>query len=306
MAASATWPDGAEAWVKDALAPSVLHVATPRVAPRSWSVALEDGARRWYFKEDRSPGPCEAAVLAQLALRHPAAIAPVVATDERRGWNLTADAGPILRAQDPTDVWCRAVRRLGMLQVAESEHLASWRALGCRDLTGGRLPQAIEHLLTAATPELAEEDSAALAALAPRIAAACATLEDDALPDSLVHRDVVLENIARSPHGPVLLDWSDVVVGHPFFACDRLLDACWADVPRKEAIIAAYLHAFEGIAEPEVLRSSFDAVLFLRVIYEGVRWMDEIAGLDQSNEHRQRLWADALAGLRTMAGTATR
>ena len=116
----------------------------------------------------------------------------------------------------------------------------------------------------------------------------------------------MLENIAVSANGPVLLDWSDVVVGHPFFACDRLLDACWTDAARKEAVIAAYLSAFDAVADAEILRRSFDAVLFLRVVYEGVRWMDEIEDLDPEAEHRRRLWADALAGLRAMAGAATR
>ena len=304
MNQGASWPEGAEAWVRNALSPAVVHARDARAAPRSWVVRLEDGEKRWFFKEDRSHGPSEAAVLSRLVDRRPSAIAVVAALDEGFGWSLTCDAGPILRVEDDTRTWCAAVRQLGELQVAEAEHVAAWRALGCRDLTRGGLRRAVGELLAAALPDLASDVCEVLDTLMPRIDAACALLAADPVPDSLVHRDVVLENVAVSDHGPVLLDWSDVVVGHPFFACDRLLDACWTDRARKEAVIDAYLAAFEGMADRDALRRSFDAVLFLRVVYEGVRWMDEVEGLDPASEHVRRLWADALAGLRAMAGVA--
>ncbi|MHC4925536.1 MAG: hypothetical protein ACYTG4_15885, partial [Planctomycetota bacterium] len=112
MSESTNWPEGAEAWVRAALAPAVVRATGPHAAPRSWVVRLEDGDRRWYFKEDRSHGPSEAVVLRRLAERRPSDIAAVAAIDEARGWSLTGDAGPILRVENPTDIWCAAVRRL--------------------------------------------------------------------------------------------------------------------------------------------------------------------------------------------------
>ena len=301
MSESTNWPVGAEAWVQDALAPAVVQASGASAAPRSWVVRLEEGDRRWYFKEDRSHGPSEAAVLRRLAKRRPSAIAEVTAIDEARGWSLTCDAGPILRVEDHTDTWCAAVRRLGDLQVSEAAHADEWRARGCRDLSGDRLLGAIRTLLAAAFRDLEPGVRDALHAVTPRIEEACAALAVDPVPDTLVHRDIVPVNVVVSESGPVLLDWSDVVVGHPFFACDRLLDSCWTDQARKQAVIDAYLAAFEGVTDRDTLRESFDAVLFLRVVYEGVRWMDEIQGLDPASAHVRHLWADALSGLRAMA-----
>ena len=199
-----SWPEGAEAWVHAALAPASVRPGDPRIAPRSWSVDVSDGDRRWYFKEDRSHGPCEAAVLARLALRRPAAIAPVVAVDEDRGWSLTADAGPALRAEDPTSMWCAAVRTLGDLQVAEAAHARDWHALGCRDLTGDRLLAAIHALFEAAEPALEPAIHAALRSLMPRIEAACATLVSGV-------RLGTLERTARIilPGGPLDITWDE-------------------------------------------------------------------------------------------------
>jgi hypothetical protein len=78
-------------------------------------------------------------------------------------------------------------------------------------------------------------------------------------------------------------------------------DACWSDAPRKAAVIDAYLAAFDGAATPERLRASFQRVLQLRVLYEGVRWRDEIAALDPASPAAEKLRADQLVGLRMMA-----
>jgi len=78
-------------------------------------------------------------------------------------------------------------------------------------------------------------------------------------------------------------------------------DACWSDAPRKAAVIDAYLAVFEDAAAPERLRASFQRVLQLRVLYEGVRWRDEIAALDPTGPDAERLRADQLVGLRMMA-----
>ncbi|MDJ0972842.1 MAG: phosphotransferase [Planctomycetota bacterium] len=302
MSTTTDWPEGAEAWVRAALAPAAVHVTRAGAAPRSWLACLEDGDARWYFKEDQSHGPSEASVLRRLAERRSADIAVVVALDEAHGWSLTRDAGRPLRVEDPTELWCTAVRRLGELQVSETPHTEEWRMLRCRDLSGDHLFTAIQGLFTAAFRELERDVCDALRSLTPRIEEACATLTADPVPDTLVHRDIVPENVLVSDSGPTLLDWSDVVVGHPFFACDRLLDSCWTDAVRKAAVIDAYLSAFGGVTDRDTLRRSFDAVLFLRVVYEGVRWLDEIESLDPGSAHAGRLWADALSGLRAMAG----
>ena len=61
-------------------------------------------------------------------------------------------------------------------------------------------------------------------------------------------------------------------------------------------------HNSYHLGQIALLRRSFDAVLSLRVVYEGVRWMDEIEDLDPGSAHARRLWADALSGLRAEAG----
>jgi hypothetical protein len=70
----------------------------------------------------------------------------------------------------------------------------------------------------------------------------------------------------------------------------------WTDRPRRDAVIHAYVGAFD----PQ-LRPSFDAVLGLRVLYECLRWQDEIAAVGAETEHGAMLRRDQLVGLRMMA-----
>ena len=90
-----------------------------------------------------------------------------------------------------------------------------------------------------------------------------------------------IDDCARTDAGVCIFDWSDVVLGHPFFACDRLLDACWSDAVRKATIVDACLAAWRDLASLDTLRAEFAACQKLRVLYEGLRWTDEIAGLPE-------------------------
>lgn len=116
-----------------------------------------------------------------------------------------------------------------------------------------------------------------------------------------MHQDLVPENLVWTGGRAVFLDWSDTVVGHPFFGLDRLLDSCWGDPQRKSAVIQAYLEAFEDLASEARLKRSFDRVLWLRVLYEDLRWHHEILALPEDSAQRQRLRADQLSGLAMVA-----
>ena len=263
-------------------------------------LATAEGAR--YFKQDLILPPPEATILARLAPRWPGHIAPVVALDEARGWSLTEDVGPRGLDGAETPAWCEVVEAFARVQLDTGLAPEEWIALGCRDLRGERLLGAVDAMLTDMRPHLDDETGARLDAQRPRVAAACDELAGDGIPATLVHQDLVPENLVLGAAGPVFIDWSDTVVGHPFFGPDRLLDSCWGDAERKAAVIDAYLGAYEGVAAPDRLRASFDAMLSLRVLYEDVRWHHELREVDPESEHARRMRADLVHGLGLVAG----
>jgi hypothetical protein len=88
---------------------------------------------------------------------------------------------------------------------------------------------------------------------------------------SLLNQDSGCCNIRVWEGGLVVYDWADVVVGHPVFSCDRLLDQAPADT--RESVIAAFCEPL-GLGRPE-----FDAMRRSNVLHEVIRYHDELAHL---------------------------
>ncbi len=291
-------------WIEELLPAACEAAETVRETARSTVVRLMTKAGIVYFKADHILPASEATILARLAQSRPSQVAPLLGVDEDRGWSLTRDAGPTGPTsldEQSTDVWRAVAGAFGDLQRNTGLGPDEWVALGCRDFRGPRLFSALCEMIEHAAPELEAADRESLQRRLPRIEEACAELAGDGVPATLVHQDLVPENLVWNAGRVVFLDWSDTVVGHPFFGLDRLLDSCWNDAERKAAVIAEYLAGFGQAASSETLRNSSRRVLSLRVLYEGLRWHHEIQALDPAGEHATRLRADQLQGLTMVA-----
>ncbi len=294
-------PLAARGWIAEHLPAPCRAVERVRQAARSTVLRLTTDAEAVYFKADHVLPPAEATILSRLSRAQPEHVVPVLALDADRGWSLTRDAGPAGLDDAPTADWCRIAKSLATVQLDSGLDADGWIAVGCRDRRGERLLHATENMIDDALPHLADDECGRLTALRPRIAETCGELMADGLAPRLVHQDVVPENVIAHGGRSLLIDWSDTVVGHPFFALDRLLDSCWSDADRKAAVIDAYLAGFTEFAPIADLRESFQRVLWLRVLYEGLRWHDEIAAVGPDSEQGKRLHADQLSGLRMVA-----
>jgi len=88
----------------------------------------------------------------------------------------------------------------------------------------------------------------------PALEAACRELAGYGLPAALEHGDLWGENVIVAPDGPVLIDWEDAALAHPFFSPSLLLlsldhTEALADVPDARARIReAYLAPWRAAA----------------------------------------------------------
>lgn len=297
-------PEGALAWLHEHLPSRLQRSEGVRETARSTVLRLKTDEGDCYFKADHILPPPEATILARLAESRPEQVAPLVAVDEARGWSVTRDAGstsPTCLDDATTEEWCSVARAFAELQRSTGLTADEWKDLGCRDHRGPKLFVAFVEMIETASPLLNTSEQEALQRLLPTVEESCSDLASDGLASTLVHQDLVPENLIWRDGRAVFLDWSDTVVGHPFFGLDRLLDFCWSDAERKSAVIHAYLEGFAGEASAERLQASFQRVLSLRVLYEDLRWHHEIQALPQESEHAARLRADQLAGLRMVA-----
>lgn len=176
--------------------------------------------------------------------------------------------GRELSDADGVDDWTSAARAIAELEAGELPHTDAWLAMGVRDRRPAAWAASVEGLFASPIvqglePEVLQPFERLLPSFIARYCDAFAA------PATLIHQDSGCCNIHLTPSGPVLFDWADVVVGHPIFSCDRLLDQALPE--HREAIIAAFL---EPLAIP---RAEFQAMRRSNVLHEVMRYHDELA-----------------------------
>ena len=130
---------------------------------------------------------------------------------------------------------------------------------------------------------LSEEEAAALAAAVPRIRACCEELAALAVPSSLVHGDLHLANVAEGPRGPLLFDWTDACVAHPFLDLATIRRGTGeVDVAEEELrarLRAAYLPAWSSFESPERLARAWELAVPLAAVHQAISYRSLVASL---------------------------
>ncbi len=228
--ASVAFHDEALAWVGERLAAQGLALVGDWEQPhaRSWSTALRvttsDG--RFWFKANGVGTRHEPSLLSLLAERVPDLVPAVLAVDTGRGWSLSRDGGPMLRAALEADQswrpWEQIVAHYAEAQLALAGARDAVLACGVEERSPRTLPSQARALLDelGSIPEeqggLGGEDSARLEALLPAFDGWCAELAAMPVPDSLQHDDLHSGNVCWPGDGSArVIDWGDASWGCP-------------------------------------------------------------------------------------------
>lgn len=285
------WLAGAVAWTDARLAELGLTRSAPvRQVKAAWAgsavLLVPTPAGDFYFKATAGV-PGEARIFAELAPRWPGRLPELVAVDPERGWTLTRDmAGEPLPAQHRGE----AVRRLAEIQAGEAARLDRFRALGCLDrgpaavaAAAGRLLVEVPEMLAAAGV-LAAEETAELARFRARVEDACRRLAELPIPLSIHHEDFRDGNVVLAAGGPLVFDWADTVIAHPFLSLQRFLDdveppeggAPWdwrfADGDPRAALRDAYLEPWAALASREERIEAFELTRQIEGVYQVLRY----------------------------------
>lgn len=139
---------------------------------------------------------------------------------------------------------------------------------------------------------------------APALREIALGLEERPAPAALVHQDMGVCNVQDAPEGFRYFDWSDVVVGPPWFSCDRSLDQVSRD--QREAVIDAWLAPFEALASRRELRGALREALRLNVLHEVIRYRDELDRLEPRDPLYAALRRSVIGQLAVAAGALDR
>jgi hypothetical protein len=257
----------------------------------AWSLSailrVNTSAGALYFKADFAKPPSEPAIIGALARRWPRNLPSVVAADHDRGWMLMRDFGARALDREPIARWQAANRTFSAIQVACSADLEPWWRLGCPDLRIPVLVACMDRILgdpaalrVGEPAGLTAAEAARLRVLVPRLHDMWGELAAIPIPASIVQQDFRHNNLVISGRSYVFHDWSDTVIGHPFFSCCRFLDYVQYDLhprrrlsveERQRRIADAYLQPWTRFLGHADLRRAFALARRLNPIYVAIR-----------------------------------
>ena len=260
------WFERASAWMAEHMALANQPPDGPARVVYLWplSVVLRTPSPSGdaYLKAAAPVFAHEASITAALAARSPDAVPEVLDVEPGENWLLMRDIGGSLLGDEPAPAWDVGLAAAARLQRAWEgscgELLRAGAARRTLDDLAEQVPAFVERL--ALGDRVGRDEHRAWRAAIPRLSAACARLQGAGVPETLVHGDLHPWNIARTPRGLIVFDWSDSAIGHPFV--DLVTTVIRTDdVAVRRRLAEAYLSAW-----PEVSRDDREEVAGLAMV----------------------------------------
>lgn len=219
------WFNSATQWIEKQLG-ELNHKPLSSVnSIKSWGLScvlrVSTTAGNIYLKEaSRLPLFCdEPVVTAKLANLFPEHIPMVLRINTERNWMLLADFGQPIGRNAPLKVKQEIYRLFAQMQIQSVQHIDTLLSVGCVDRRLNWLEAQIDGLFNDknALSQLKSSEIKQLQTLAPQLKNLCVELADYQIPQTLVHGDLHLGNVAFSNDNYLFFDWTDSCISHPFF-----------------------------------------------------------------------------------------
>jgi aminoglycoside phosphotransferase (APT) family kinase protein len=270
------WYDEVEAWVDARLAEQGRRRTGPMEPIGNWWISVVtrvpcDPSPPVWFKAACPHFHAEPALTRLVAQMDPEHAPRLVAVDEDRAWLLAEEMAGADEDRDiPPGLGAAAARVTATLQLRSLDHLADIEAAGVpvRDLR--TTSHQFEAVLDGSVEldQLSADELAAARAGRREVHAALEELAGLGIPDTLVHGDLHVGNIAHAGDALVLYDWSDAAVSHPFLDLVRLSERLPED--EQDRARAAYADVWRA-ALPEVdVDRALELVVSANTVYQTV------------------------------------
>ena len=219
------WFDSATQWVEKQLGELNYKPLSSVKSIKSWGIScvlrVSTTGGNIYLKEaSRLPLFCdEPVVTAKLANLFPEHIPIVLRINTERNWMLLADFGQPIGRNAPLKVKKEIYRLFAQIQIKSVQHIETLLSVGCLDRRLNWLEAQIDGLFNDenALSQLKSSEIKQLQTLAPQLKNLCVELAGYQIPQTLVHGDLHLGNVAFSNDNYLFFDWTDSCISHPFF-----------------------------------------------------------------------------------------
>jgi len=225
----------------------------------------------------------EAVLMTRLAERFPGQIPPPLAIEPEKGWMLLDDFGTDLGTDNASaEEVAGALRQFGALQIKSAPALEELLGLGCFDrrlsVLTRQLDLLVDHPLSRC--HVKPDDLTQLRSLVPDIKKRCTELASYHLPDTLVHGDLHMGNMARNGEGYLFYDWSDACIAHPFL--DMIAPYFFYGDPKiQEQMREVYLSQWTAWEPVERLREAWRLAKPLAALHQAVSYLHILIGQEE-------------------------
>jgi hypothetical protein len=284
----AGWLDAATAWIEAQLEARGTPLVGEVDQVTNWGLSCvlrgHTAAGAVYFKAAATLPLFvnEPVIMAALARRYPEHIPAPVSLDSQRRWMLLPDLGPPLGYEAPLAARQELLRRLNALQHACAAAVDELLKLGCHDRRLERLSAQAARLAAdaVALSGLTDAERVQFWEALPRLQAMCAALAACGIPETLVHGDLHLHNVAVDAGRYQFFDWTDACVSHPFFDLISVFDD--EDRARQAQLRDTYLSQWSDCAPPERLREAWALAQPLSDLHQAISYQHILVGLEPS------------------------
>jgi hypothetical protein len=231
---------------------------------------------RFYFKAGYAKPPMESTATNLMVQKWPKYVFEPVAVNVEMNWMLNREFKGMDAAAPGPEVFADFARIMGEIQVGSVEDLDDWEQANCPLHDINYLLALIENkeeflpVLALGAQPLSESELAEFMILLKAYEDLCQQLNQHGIPNMLVHTDFRDDNMIPHESGNKIIDWTDVVIGHPFFCLERVLnhriekhDADSDQVTfdplddeTSERIIEAYLESFTRFGSMHELKKA--------------------------------------------------
>lgn len=298
------WFEEATAWIDAQLSTHGLYALSPVeiVRLRPWSALAQVSTNNGiaYFKAP-APPYYEVGLTQALSIWRPDCTVQLLGVDLDRGWLLSADAGPTLDDASPsTDQlahWPKLLSLCVELQLEMAAHVPELLAMGVFDRRLAQFPRLYnelmdghENLRIGLEPGVTLAEYTRLRELRPWVADACAQLASVGLPETLVHEEVHSSNVLLNGDRFIFIDWSEAIVGHPFFMLLVTIRATSARLELAEdgsemiRLRDAYLEPWTKFATRKTLSDAFALANHLSMANRALSWHHSTGALSQRHK----------------------
>ena len=223
--AQSSWFSEASTWIEEQLEKLEYKQIAPVECVKSWSIScvlkVNTTVGTIYFKEASTlPLFCdEPTVTAELANLFPQHIPTVTSIDRQRNWMLLEDFGKPIGSNISLKAKQDIYRLFAQIQIQSVQQCDRLLAVGCLDRRLNILQSQIDPLINDenALSELSTAEIDRLHILAPKLKNLCSQLASYKIPETLVHGDLHLHNVALHQDNYIFFDWTDSCIAHPFF-----------------------------------------------------------------------------------------